>query len=255
MTDVQDFATQYQREGYLSPINLFPVDEITGYRDRFNELEEREGREKCQIGLQSWHLKERFIWDMATDSRILDLMETVMGANILLLSTHFFCKYPVREVEHFVAWHQDVTYWGLDPLEAHTAWIAVDGSDVENGCMQFIPGSHDGGIVPHGESAEGGNLLSINQEIPDAYVDQEKVVPVELEAGQISIHDGRLLHSSRPNSSSRRRCGLTCRFVAPHVRQTELNSKGDAWPAILLRGVDEHGHFNSPSVPFELPAP
>ena len=254
MTDVQDVSTTYQRDGYVSPVDIFSAAEIAGYRRQFDELEKREGREKCQIGLHSWHLQEQFIWEMSTNAQVLDAMETVMGPNLMLLSTHFFCKYPVGDIEHFVAWHQDVTYWGLDPQEAHTAWIAVDDSDLENGCMLFIPGSHDGGIVPHSESAQGGNLLSINQEIPDDYVDGDNVFPVELTAGQMSIHDGRLLHSSRPNNSSRRRCGLTCRFVAPHVRQTEQNSLGHAWPAILMRGVDDYGHFESPTVPFELPA-
>ena len=254
MTDVRDMATSYQRDGYVSEIDVFSSKEIAGYRRQFDQLEEREGREKCQIGLQSWHLKEHFIWEMATDSHLLDATEAVMGPNIMLLSTHFFCKYPVAEIEHFVAWHQDVTYWGLEPEEAHTAWIAVDDSDVENGCMQFIPGSHAGGIAPHAKSAEGGNLLSINQEIPDEHVDQDSVTPIEIKAGQISIHDGRLFHSSRPNRSSRRRCGMVCRFIAPHVRQTRLNSVGEQWPAILLRGVDEHGHYDSPPHPFELPA-
>ena len=252
MTATQDITSQYERDGFVCGIDIFSAAEIEGYRLQFDELERREGREKCQIGLKMWHLKKRFIWDMATDRRLLDAVEEAMGPNIMLISTHFFCKYPVHEVEHFVAWHQDVTYWGLDPQEAHTAWIAVDDSDMENGCMQFIPGSHIDGIAPHEESEEGGNLLSINQEIPDEHVDKTNAVPVELKAGQISLHDGRLFHASYPNTSDHRRCGLVCRFVAPHVSQVELNSLGERWPAILMRGVDEYGHYERPEVPFEL---
>ena len=173
---------QYETDGYLSPIDLFSADEIDAYREQFDELEAREGKETTQIGLQARHFDQEFIWKLAADPRVLDWMEGVMGEDLLLLSTHFFCKYPDAKGEKFVAWHQDVTYWGLEPDEAHTAWIAIDDSDVENGCMQVIPGSHTEGIVPHGKSDRGGNLLSINQEIPDEYVDKTNAVNLELES-------------------------------------------------------------------------
>lgn len=252
MTVLQDPAQTYDQDGYLTSIDVFDQDEIAHFRRLFDALEEREGREKCQIGLQSWHFEEEFIWKMATDSRILDAMESVMGADLLLLSTHFFCKYPTQDVEHYVAWHQDVTYWGLEPPEAHTTWIAVDDSDVENGCMQVVPGTHKTGIAPHGTSADDGNLLSINQEIPDQYVDKSSVVHLELRAGQISIHHGQIYHASHPNTSRRRRCGLVARFSPPYVKQTELNSLGKHWPVLLVRGEDRYHNFPETPLPFDL---
>jgi non-heme Fe2+,alpha-ketoglutarate-dependent halogenase len=190
---------------------------------------------------------------LATDKRILNAMQEVMGEDLLLLSTHFFCKYPDPEAKKFVAWHQDVTYWGLEPAEAHTAWIAIDDADVENGCMQAIPGSHKHGIAAHDKSDKEGNLLSINQAIPDEDVDTSKVVNLELKAGQISIHDGQLYHASNPNTSNRRRCGLTVRFIPPHVKQVQLNSTGDKWPTILVRGKDSYQNFPAQEMPFPLP--
>ena len=248
----QDAAQTYAKEGFLTRVNLFGASEIDHYRACFDELEEREGREKCQIGLQARHLDEEFIWQMATDPRIVDAMQEVMGDDIMLLSTHFFCKYPDPEAKKFVAWHQDVTYWGLQPPEAHTAWVAVDDSDPENGCMRVIPGSHKNGIATHGESAQEGNLLSINQEIPDEYVDKSNVVQLELKAGQISIHHGQTYHASNPNTSNRRRCGLVARFSPPHVRQTVLNSLGRHWPVVLVRGEDHYHHFPEKPLPFPL---
>ena len=180
-------------------------------------------------------------------------MQEVMGEDLLLLSTHFFCKYPDPEAKKYVAWHQDVTYWGLDPAEAHTAWIAIDDADVENGCMQVIPASHKNGIATHGTSDKGENLLSIDQEIPGELIDANRAVNIELKAGEISIHDGQLYHASNPNTSNRRRCGLTVRFVAPHVQQVKLNSTGDKWPAILVRGEDAYNHFSNPEKPFAMP--
>ena len=244
---------QYETDGYLSPIDLFSADEIDAYREQFDELEAREGKETTQIGLQARHFDQEFIWKLAADPRVLDWMEGVMGEDLLLLSTHFFCKYPDAKGEKFVAWHQDVTYWGLEPDEAHTAWIAIDDSDVENGCMQVIPGSHTEGIVPHGKSDRGGNLLSINQEIPDEYVDKTNAVNLELEAGQMSIHYGKVYHASHPNTSNRRRCGLTVRFIPPEARQTEINSLGGNWKPVLMRGEDRYRHYPETPPPFPVP--
>jgi hypothetical protein len=70
--------------------------------------------------------------------------------------------------------------------------------------MQVIPGTHKSGIAPHAKSARQGNLLSINQEIPDEHVDKSKVEHLELKAGQISIHEG---HSTTPATPIPRRAG------------------------------------------------
>jgi len=250
----QDNVQTYADKGFLTQVDLFSESEIGHFRACFDELETREGREKCQIGLQARHLDEEFIWQMSTDSRVIDVLQELMGEDIMLLSTHFFCKYPDPAAKKFVAWHQDVTYWGLDRAEAHTAWVAIDDSDTENGCMRVIPGSHKNGIVTHGESEEGENLLSVNQEIPDELVDTSQAFDLELKAGQLSIHDGQLYHASNPNTSDRRRCGLTLRYIAPHVKQIELNSLGTRYPTILIRGEDRHKNFPEQPMPFAMPA-
>ena len=64
----------------------------------------------------------------------------------MLLSTAIVCKYPPNidqddtENAKFVAWHQDLKYWGIRPLKEVTVWIAVDNTDEENGGMRFLPG-------------------------------------------------------------------------------------------------------------------
>ena len=242
----------YREQGFLNGIDLFSDAEISGYRKQFDALEARLGRETCQIGLVNSHFEERFVWDMATDPGLLDQIQELIGEDLMVLGTHFFCKYPVESTEHFVAWHQDVTYWGLEPPEAHTAWIAVDDSNLENGCMRVIPGSHMQGLAEHSKSESEGNLLSINQEIPEEEMNDDEAFDLCLKAGQISIHDGHLVHSSLPNHSQRRRCGLTVRFVKPEVRQTELNSQKGHWNPVLVRGKDAYGHFPLKEHPFPL---
>lgn len=243
----------YERDGFLGAIDVFSAEEIAEYRRQFDELETTLGRETVSIGMVSRHFDHEFIWRMASDERIVDAISTLIGDDVMLLATHFFCKYPgSEEGKKFVAWHQDVTYWGLDPAEAHTAWIAVDKADRENGCMQAVAGSHvNGAIAPHGKSAREGNLLSINQEIADELIDKSKVTHLELEAGQISIHHGKTYHCSNANISDRRRCGLTVRYIRPEVRPVEGRVAHPQKP-ILLRGVDSYNNFGETPAPFAV---
>jgi non-heme Fe2+,alpha-ketoglutarate-dependent halogenase len=243
-------ADTYERDGYVSGIDIFPAEEIAAYRSQFDELEDRLGKETTETGLVQRHLEYEFIWQLSSDERILDVIASCIGNDVMLLATHFFCKYPAGDTEKFVAWHQDVTYWGLDPAEMHTAWVAVDKSDRENGCMQTVAGSHTGGIAPHGNSARAGNLLSVNQEIADEHIDKSMVRHLELEAGQISIHHGKVYHSSNSNISDRRRCGLTLRFIRPEVRQVDP-AKNNFKP-VLLRGVDSYNHYPATPPPFPV---
>ena len=172
--------------------------------------------------------------------RSLNAIEKLIGPNVFLLATHFFNKYGEGDqAEAFVAWHQDVTFWGLEPPMAITAWYAVDDSDEENGCMQVIPGTHVSGVVEHGKAEQSGNLLSINQEVHVSPEQSASAVDLPLDAGQVSIHDGTLIHGSLPNRSNRRRCGLTLRYVPTWVRQAEANSFGGRWKPVLVRGQDE----------------
>lgn len=234
-------VARFETEGYLNGITISDDQAAAEIRGAFDRLEAAEGREHCEIGLQGRHLDVPFIRDLAHHPQILDCMEALMGPDIMILSTHAFCKYPQTHQKH-VAWHQDVTYWGLEPPYALTAWYAIDDSDADNGCMRVLPGSHRQGVLEHGKSDQPGNLLSINQQVSCA-IDEQQAVNLELRSGQISIHHGHLIHNSHPNHSTRRRCGLTIRYCPPHVKPITRNSLGQAWPAVLARGEDRFGHF------------
>ena len=86
----------YREQGFLNGIDLFSDAEISGYRKQFDALEARLGRETCQIGLVNSHFEERFVWDMATDPGLLDQMQELIGEDLMVLGTHFFCKYQVE---------------------------------------------------------------------------------------------------------------------------------------------------------------
>ena len=242
----------YKREGFIGTIDVIDEPQITSYRRAFDDLEARVDKETAQIGLIDHHFEEKFIWELVTHPTILDSIEKLIGPNVFLLATHFFNKYGEGDqAEVFVAWHQDVTFWGLEPPMAVTAWYAVDDSDAENGCMQVIPGTHVSGVVEHGKAQQAGNLLSINQEVHVSPEQAASAVDLPLHAGQVSIHDGTLIHGSLPNRSDRRRCGLTLRYVPTSVRQAEENSLDGRWKPVLVRGKDEENNFGEWKTPWQ----
>ncbi len=240
MTDIN--RAEYEQKGYLTGIALVSPQEATHIRDQFDALEASVGRETARIGLVDYHCKYEFLWNLVNHPKVIDTVQTLLGEDVLLLATHFFCKYG--QEERFVAWHQDVTYWGLEPPKALTIWYAIDASDVENGCMRVIPGTHSRGIREHGKSDQAGNLLSINQEVPTTAEENASAVNLVLKAGEFSIHDGALIHGSLPNRSNRRRCGLTMRFVATSVGQTDATRQSDRWHPVLFSGEDREHHFD-----------
>ena len=250
MTITAEQAQFYKENGFLGEIDIISQEEAAPYRQQFDAFEASFDKETAQIGLVDHHFSQEFIWELATHPRILDAVEAVIGPNFHLLATHFFNKQGEGpDTDAFVAWHQDVTFWGLDPAYAITAWYAVDGSDQENGCMQVIPNTHHG-IREHGKSDQSGNLLSINQAVEVTPEMATTAVDLPLKAGQMSLHDGTLIHGSLPNRSDRRRCGLTMRYVPTWVKQFEDNSTGGKWKSILVRGEDAEKNFGSLEAPF-----
>lgn len=245
------WAEQWTRDGFLPVIDVLTPEEARQCRQAFDGLEREVGRDTAEVRILDRHLDVESVWRLASHPRVLEAVEAVLGPDVMLLASNFFCKYPADERgERFVAWHQDVTYWGLEPPRAITAWIAIDDADVENGCMSVIPGSHRLGFLEHSKSDRAGNLLSVNQEVPDALFDERRAVSMPLRAGQASLHDGMLLHGSHPNRSSRRRCGLAVRFTTPDVRQVSPNSVRGYYRPVLVRGIDRHGHFPPVEVPW-----
>ena len=105
--------------------------------------------------------------------RVLDAVESIVGPDILVWGTSFFIKEPRNK--SFVSWHQDLTYWGLDPADIVTAWIALSESTYENGAMRVIPATHTMQVVPHKDTFAADNLLSRGQEI-SVEVDEAKAV-------------------------------------------------------------------------------
>jgi ectoine hydroxylase-related dioxygenase (phytanoyl-CoA dioxygenase family) len=144
----------------------------------------------------------------------------------------------------FISWHQDATYWGLDPPLVTTAWIALSESTPENGCMRVIPETHQGPLLPQVETYAADNALSRGQEIA-VEVDEARAVDVILQPGEMSLHHIGIVHGSNRNASGKPRIGIAVRYIAPEVRQRGSERQ----IAFLVRGVDRHDYFDKPERP------
>jgi chlorinating enzyme len=134
-------ARFYNENGYLKGFRIFSVAEIEAHRRYFDRLLERQ----LHDGGDSYSLRRMMrycqpVWDIAHHPAILDYVEDLIGPNIVAWGTQYFCKLPGDGKP--VSWHQDASYWPLTPAHTVTLWLAVDDSDLENGCMQAIPGTH-----------------------------------------------------------------------------------------------------------------
>lgn len=226
----------FNQEGYLTGFRVLAVPEARRARERSDALLERfihEGKGSYAID----RYQDRFatIWDLATTPGILDIVEDLLGPNIICWATHYFCKLPGDPKG--VSWHQDCSYWPLTPSKTVTVWLAIDDVDRENGCMRVIPRSHLSGHLKFRESdpAEQ-NVLSQTIEGAERFGEPQDI---ELKAGEISVHSDLLIHGSLPNLSNRRRCGLTLRYCPPDVRAYWDWNKS----SIICRGNDPTGHW------------
>lgn len=180
----------------------------------------------------------------ARNETILDMVEQVLGSNIALWNSSLFAK-PAK-IGSKTPWHQDGEYWPIRPLATCSVWIAVDDSTRENGCLRFIPGSHKTKQLAshHKNEARG---LSLPLELDADQFDESAAVDIELEAGQMSLHDVYLMHSSEPNGSDKPRRGMTLRFmpttsVYRRDLSSGLNARIDrARTLFLMRGKDLSG--------------
>ncbi len=224
---------RYRRDGFLAPIPILAPDEAIACR---RELEALEAVHGPQHYLVKTHIISRLAARLVRHPAILDACEDVLGPDLMLFDSGFVNKEPGDG--KLFSWHQDLTYWGLDPAEAVSVWLALSPATEASGAMKMVAGSHRGGLVPHHETHAADNILSRGQTI-SIPIDERAVVQTVLAPGEMSLHDGWTFHSSGPNVSSDRRIGFGINVIRPHVRQTAF--EGDS--ALLLRGEDRFGHW------------
>jgi hypothetical protein len=226
---------QFWRDGCVFPVRVLSEADATEIRGRLEEFEKKTGGPLKGDLRHKSHLLFSWLGDLVRNDNIVDAIEDLYGPNLLCWTTNFFIKEAHNPA--FVSWHQDSTYWGLDKPDVVTAWIALTPSNKANGAMGFIPGTHTKDQIPHRDTFAQNNLLTRGQEVA-VEVNENDAVTIELRPGEMSLHHVRLVHGSPPNPSNDRRIGFAIRYIPTTVAQIAGDDS-----ATLVRGVDEHHHF------------
>ena len=235
----------YRRTGYLAPfrgIDPGQARAMCADLDRFRRVT---GVSAGDINMKG-HLCFRRSYDFCFETRILDVVEDLIGPDILTFASRFWIK-PGNDGS-YVSWHQDSAYFGLEPHELVTVWLALTDSNPANGCLRVLPESHRGPAWAHVETFHEKNLLARGQSIEG--IDDTGAVDLELKAGEFSCHHERIVHGSLPNGTAAPRIGLAIFYIPAHVRSTIGRRT-----AFLARGADRHRHWDQDPVPQGNPDP
>ena len=235
-------VSSYERDGFVTPNPALSPDEASGLRGKLAAFEATLGGPLTSEAINArfrsrTHVLLPWVHSLVSHPAILDAIEDLIGPDILVYTSTWFIKEP--ESEAIAAWHQDATYFGLRPYVHVTAWLALTDATAENGCMEFLPGSHHGGQREHRAGVVAASVNRAGQAIVGD-VDDRPAVHAPLRAGEFSLHHTLCLHRSQPNRSSGRRVGLAISYVPTSVRHLGVKHKT---PAMLVRGVDAYGHF------------
>ncbi len=162
------------------------------------------------------HLYHGLFMSVAQNPRLASVIASILGGPLRLYGSQIFAK--PADVGSAVPRHQDMPYWPFAPDEMISAWIALDDSTLENGCVRFSLGSHKLGRLPHEPSGVAGNSLGL---VPDQRVNALPEKPMEIRRGSCVLHHCLTVHRSEPNRSAQARRGLIYIYMSPNVRLTD----------------------------------
>ena len=227
-----DFYLHY---GYLKGFALFDPYEMAenemGFQDLCRQLEPGES----PSAIKGWEKTSAFIYGLATNPKILDIVQDLLGPDLLLWSTHFVCKLSGEGSQ--TPWHQDARYWPLTPHETISVWLAFDDCDADNSGLVVIPGTHTMGLKDEKQAAI---RAASSSRVRENEFQEEDAVVLDLKLGHIAVYDDNLIHATLPNRSQRRRAGLVMRFCTPRVKCDLIQ-----WPGFcstVVRGSDPYKH-------------
>jgi ectoine hydroxylase-related dioxygenase (phytanoyl-CoA dioxygenase family) len=235
-----DQVEMYRREGYLIVTEpIFPEEKFQRLKAHFETKLDRLPPEVRPEEMDVPHFTDPALFEWLLADEVLDLVEPILGPDIVLWSSHFICK--PRGNGKRVPWHEDSAYWkgSLDPMEVVTVWLAIDPSTTTNGCMYVVPRTQDNGYSEYVPVDSSQNVFGT--EITPSKMRDKLAVPCELQPNQASLHDGKLIHGSPANTSSIRRCGYTMRYM-PACARFNMEKLGLVHQVYLARGKDRAGN-------------
>lgn len=236
-----ELVERYANDGLLFPIPVLSAAEAVRYRDALEQV-----AQACGAGYRrrfdNLHLFFPWAYRLATEEQLLDVVENILGDDLVVDGTLVFYKPP--HDSSYASWHQDSVYSGWHLTPSVSAWIALSPSEPANGCMRAIPGSHSEGLLEHDNVLDDPNLLNRRGERLRMDVDESRAVDIVLRPGEMSLHHANIVHGSKPNTSAGPRIGFIVRFVTSQTtnRDREL---------MRVRGNADCSHLRLASPPKE----
>lgn len=230
----QTLVSQFRQHGYCGPVPVLTPKATQGFLAAFcRYLEENRSRVDefywgGRLIFSETHLFIPWVARLAATPAILDVVEGLLGPDLLVWSSQWFPKLAGQRAA--VDWHRDAAWSAIRPPDVVTAWISLTDSTSANGCLRVIPNSHNARYDV--------DLADPLYEEP-VEVDERQAVELALRAGEMSLHHAGIVHDSRPNLTAADRIGLAVRYTRPGV--TTMGSEREL--AVLVRGRDLFGHF------------
>ena len=230
ISEATSVAARMDTDGFVILEDLFSASEIGPISDEVdrilqgqvdylpaNEVVYEPGSNPPQVrNAFRLHFYNQLFLDFAKSPKMINPLEEILGKHLRLYGSQVFAK-PAR-VGTVVPAHQDMPYWPFDPPELVSAWVALDNSTIENGCVRFVVGSHKLGQLPHETTMVTGNSLGV---VPTAKMNALPEYPVQVKRGSVVLHHSLAVHRSEPNQSSQPRRGLIYVYMSENVRLTD----------------------------------
>jgi hypothetical protein len=199
---------RFERDGFLIFPAFLTTEGLARCQRECDALLERRHPDRPAEMIISAHVRDRWLFELACEPKLLDIVEAHIGPNILLWSTHLLCKPP--GAGRSIPWHQDAPYFHLRGICPPTLWIAFDDIDEDNGGLAVLPGMHTHGLFPTVDSGRTDFEKELAIEGIAPGIDP---VYYHLRAGQLAMHHPRMPHWSPPNRSNRWRRVVTASYI------------------------------------------
>ena len=226
----QEQIRSFEEHGYLAGIKVLNEKQIRTLRSellslmkpeqaadpRFYEYHLNESADKDRVlfhALGAWRVSAAY-HDLLFNPLATMPARQLLGGAVRLWHDQLFVKPPHDGA--IVAWHQDYSYWTRTKPVAHlTCWIGLDDSTVDNGCVHYVPGSHNWNLLPRGALVD--NMEAIFDRLTQEQKDQFRPVAIELKAGEASFHHPLTIHGSFKNRSDRPRRAVVINMIRDGV--------------------------------------
>ena len=234
----RDQIAQYTEDGYtLVKQPVFSPEKFARLKAILEEDMNLYGEESTAVV----HFHDERLLEFLLSDEILDIVEPLVGPNIGLWSSAIINKPPFTGKA--TPWHEDSAYWKgrISTMEGIcTVWLALDQCTPENGCMRVIPGSQINGFSEYEDVDNRENIF--HAQIKPELIDESKAVYFSLGPNECSLHEARIIHGARANTSPLRRAGYTMRYFPTSCKILRDHPHNLTYKIWLARGKDLAGN-------------